>query len=400
MSDVAEESRLAVNVLGELEFVPSTPALAELKGRARQVLILLVVAMTAERTAEELSRRLRADPPLDKSTVHQYLGELRAAGIPLRRSGTKPERYSLDPGRVTVDAWRLIEGVAADPTPDDIDRLAQLWRGDPETAHQVEPWSWRRVQRARDELVRLIAGLARADRPRDAVLGRLAPELVDSASPDARRTALPRVLVIDDLHAETVAHQVLASRCECRCDAITSFGEWIEFKNEVDVGAEYQAALVDLHLNNDPAVDDKLGLRIIAWLRDHTEIPVAAVSSAPGSGLDRERDQLRAEYRLVAIVDKGRENRYLNDIPAVVTLLLGKRDPSRRARLETWLMHAERHWRRVAFEQRLPGAELDRMKDEYQAADMAVRHGAVDEAAELVEAFCRKWKTGEDDDCS
>jgi hypothetical protein len=393
VSDTAEESPLAINVLGELEFVPSTAALTELKGRARQVLILLVLVMTAERTAEDLSRRLRADPPLHKSTVHQYLGELRAAGIPLRQRGTHPEQYSLDPGKVTVDAWQLIEGVAADPTPDDINRLAQLWRGDPERAHQLEPWLWRPVQRARDELVRLMARLPRAERPRDAVLGRLAPELVGDAVPRARRAALPRVLVIDDLHAETVAHQVLASECECRCESITSFDEWLAFRDEVDVGTEYQAALVDLHLNNDPAVDDKLGLQIIKWLRDRTEIPVAAVSSAPGSGLARERARLRAEYRLVEIVDKGRENRYLNEIPVVVSLLVGNSEASRRARLETWLMHAERRWQRDAFERRTPGEELTRMREEYQAADMAVRHGAVDEAADLVEAFCRTWKT-------
>ncbi|WP_369251036.1 hypothetical protein [Streptomyces sp. R41] len=396
MSDAAEESPLTINVLGELEFIPSTPALTDLKSRARQVLILLVLAMTDERTAEELSRRLRPDPPLHKTTVHQYLGDLRTAGIPLRQRGTHPERYSLDPERVTVDAWQLIEGVNAGPTPDEINRLAQLWRGDPERAHPVGSWLWGRVQRARDELVRLIEGLAPTDRPRDAVLGRLAPELVGDAAPGARRAALPRVLVIDDLHAETVAHQVLASDCECRCDSITSFDEWIEFKDEVDVGVHYQAALVDLHLNNDPAVDDKLGLAIIKWLRDRTEIPVAAVSSAPGSGLALERARLRAEYRLVEIVDKGRENRYLNEIPDVVSLLLGNNDASRRVRLETWLMHAKRHWSREAFERHTPGEALTRMQKEYQAADMAVRHGELEEAAALVEEFCRTWKTDGD----
>lgn len=395
MSDAAEESRLAINVLGELEFVPSTPALTGLKDRAREVLILLVLAMDDERSARELSQKLRADPELDMSTVHHHLKPLRDAGI-VRQRGTKPERYSLDPGKVTVDAWQLIEGVTADPTPDDIDRLAHLWRGDPEKVHPVEPRLWRRVQRARDDLVRLIKELPRAERPRDAVLRRLAPELVGAAPPGARRADLPCVLVVDDLHAETVAHQVLASSCECRCELITSFDEWKELKNEVDVGTEYQAALVDLHLNNDPGLDDKLGLGIIAWLRDHTEIPVAAVSSAPGSGLDRERAQLRAEYRLVEIVDKGRENRYLNEIPHVVSLLLGRGKASRRARLETWLMHAERRWRRDAFERRTPGEELTRMSKEYQAADMAVRHGAVDEADKLVKAFCRTWKTDGD----
>jgi hypothetical protein len=87
VSDADEETPLAINVLGELEFIPSTPELTELKDRARQVLALLVLAMTAQRTAKDLSQRLRVSPPMDNSTVHQYLKQLRDAGIPWRRPG-------------------------------------------------------------------------------------------------------------------------------------------------------------------------------------------------------------------------------------------------------------------------------------------------------------------------
>jgi hypothetical protein len=205
-----------------------------------------------------------------------------------------------------------------------------------------------------------------------------------------RRAPRQRILVVDDLHADTVAYQAMAEG-DFECDLIRSFPEWLEFKEQVQVGLEYQAALIDLHLNPDPAYDDKLGLSIIKWLRDNTEIPVAAVSSAPGSGRSRERDQLRAEYRLVEIVDKGQANRYLNEIPEVVQLLLSEDEDSRRARLETWLMHAERRWRRHALGRRLPVEQLIRAQEEHQAADMAVRHGTVDEAADLVQAFCRTW---------
>ncbi len=391
MSDTPAPSRLTVNVLGELEFAPNTPELASLKGRAREVLLLLVTSWPEGATAEGLSRQLRSDPRLDPSTVHKYLRELRDAGVPIRQRETRPETYSLDPNRVSVDAWTFVEGVAADPTPEEVDRLVRLWRDDPERVHAVSRWQWRRIQGARIELVRLIEELAPADRPNPAALEGIAPELTAGAgSAVARRAARPRILVIDDLHAETVAYQAIAGS-DSECDLIESFPEWLEFKERVDIRAEYRAALVDLHLNRDPAYDDKLGLSIIRWLRDHTELPVAAVSSAPGSGLSRERDRLRAEYRLVEIVDKGQENRYLNEIPQVVRLLLSDADDCRRIRLETWLMHAERRWRRDAFDRHITNDQLAQAREEHQTADMAVRYGSIDDAAALVRAFCEKW---------
>ena len=389
--------RLGINVLGDLEFVPGAPELAALKGPALEVLILLVTAWPEDSTAEGLSWQLRLDRRLDQSAVVKCLRELQEAGIPVRQRRTRPERYSLDPDCVTVDAWSLLEGVASDPGPEEIGRLARLWRSDPERAHMAGSWQWRQIQRARDDLVRLIERLDPSDRPGAATLKRIAPELAAGADvAAARRATRPRILVIDDLHAQTVAQQAIAGS-DYKCDLIESFSEWEDFKERVDVGAEYCAALVDLHLNGDPAVDDKLGLGIISWLRDHTDIPVAAVSSAPGTGSGEGRDRLRAEYRLVEIVDKGQRNQYLNEIPKVVRLLVSNADICRRKRLETWLMHAERRWRRHAFDQRFPAEEMARAQKEYEAADVAVRHKSVDEATALVEAFCERWTPAGDD---
>jgi hypothetical protein len=100
---------------------------------------------------------------------------------------------------------------------------------------------------------------------------------------------------------------------------------------------------------------------------------------------------LRAEYRLVEIVDKGQANRNLNEIPEVVRLLLSDEDDCMRARLETWLMHAERQWLRYAFDRQIPAERQAQAREEHQAADIAVRYGPIEEAAALVRAFCANW---------
>jgi hypothetical protein len=291
---------------------------------------------------------------------------------------------------VTSDAWTFVAGVPDASAPADIRQLAALWRDDPRRAHpEVGDWRWGKIRRARDTLVRLIEELSPDDRPDDAVLRRIAPHLVtDSHVP--RRVALPRILVVDDLHAETVAHQAM-SHAEVECDRIESFDEWQELKETVDVGAEYQAALVDLHLNADSAFNDKLGLGIISYLRDHTDIPVAAVSSASGAGTGPARNRLRAEYRLVDIVDKGEKNRHLSGIPEVVRLLLSDRLDCRKVRLETWLMHAEREIRRMAGDGEVSPEDLKQMQEEHKQADAEMRYGDLATATELVRRFCDKW---------
>ncbi|GAA2352026.1 hypothetical protein [Dactylosporangium salmoneum] len=385
--------RLSVKVLGPLEFDPVTPELAALNGQARKVLCLLVTAWPKSMTAKAMSSHLRADRPLDPSAIHKFLKQLKDAGIRIRQAASRPEQYSLDPDQVTVDAWTLQQEIRDAASPEAVDRLARLWRGDPQESHEISSWRWAKVHRARDMLVRLIEGLPGTDRPADPVLWRLAPHLVDSSmqpGPAARR---PRILVVDDIHAATVANQAMADpRIECDCDQIESIEEWMDLRDIVDVGSYYQAALIDLHLDRDSAFDDKLGLKIVDWLGAHTEIPVAVVSSDPGTGLDRERARQRAEHRLVAIVDKGRKNRYLNEIPEVVRLLLSNDDDCRQARLETWLLHARRRLQWAHFEGRISADEFAAAEEEFREAEIALRYERVDHAENLVQAYYQKWR--------
>lgn len=210
---------------------------------------------------------------------------------------------------------------------------------------------------------------------------------LDPIRPSGQRPPGKKLLIVEDEIGETIVDVLEEEGYECTL--ITSYAAWKKLRDKGLVG--FDGALVDLHLHSR---DDAMGMHIIKYLRDSTEIPTAMVTTNPQHTRHHDKHQMLAEYRLVDLVDKDDRERYLQDLPATARLLVGTDDESCRHRLATWVEAAVCRVTRETAESGSDQVAQDRLRECREAAQRAqdtIRFGSLNEAQRQVDTLCRQF---------
>lgn len=330
--------------------------------------------------------RLSAAMRRDSNAVHQL--KLRLAGVDGIPVETSDRCYRLDPEAVSVDVREFVAGVdrAGPDTPvDELDRLAQMWTGDPVTHHpEVAETTWQPVLRRLHRLAGLLAAVPEERRPDSAAeLERLRPQ--DRALWQLRRSPRPKkLLIVDDTAADELGERLEG---RYRTVRLTTLAQWRAFRDTPEL-YEVDGALVDLHLHPEGRQE---GLEIIEYLCRRTEIPTALISAHPPADIGTPRTRFMPRHRLVRVLPKGLESRTLYEsLDDVVRDLVDDEPRHQLIRLQVWLDHAVH---RLEASRAHP-----RNRDQGAASWLAARRAAqqaidthdLELARRLVQDFCRR----------
>jgi CheY-like chemotaxis protein len=361
--------------------------------------VLITIALAGEISVEQICAHMdnaQGQSNVTKpGTIHKHKSNVEAAGFKIGdRPDGKRTRYFLDRELYAIDAERFTDGVRCLPEtvgPGEMDALLALWNGDPRQNHRyVDPVLWNPVYQARDALIGRIGRLDPSRRGELSQLPRFAglypaDPAVAPVRPAGDRSARKRLLIVEDKVGDSIVSELEEEGYEC--ELVTTWDQWKKLR---DTGLPaYDGAIVDLHLKGR---DDARGERVVAYLRDHTQIPAAVVTSNAERISLREKRQWQAAYRIVDLVEKNEGDLYLRQLVGTARLLTGDDDSSRRERLQIWVDHALREAEREAE----AGGELarERLRRCQQAAldaERAIRLGSVEEAQREVDALCRSF---------
>jgi CheY-like chemotaxis protein len=374
---------LAVHARGENLDPPLTSSLAE-------TLIILAVYGRPVKTAE-LRNALDWHP--NDGSLQQYISKIKKRGLPIVSSGSRGHmEYALDMACCRVDAQEFIRGVGAGLP---IDTLLGLWRGAVEPA-VLKATPWATVRRARDALIQRIAALAEPDQTALTELARFADLFPGDKDVDQIRPhgpgSRPRLLLVED---EPEMMKEIRGRLEpyYRFTPITTLDDWWDFLKQPENLERIDGALVDLHLTG--SLNDKRGIEIVKYLRDHTGIPAALFTA---NGMERsgyQHQRRMAEFRLVDIVDKKNDD-WWEALESASQLLTGTGVQERRRRLETWLETAYLKLKREtegAPPGSVPAGRRSRCDQDYGRVLTLVKVGDIEAAEREVDRFCRSWRT-------
>lgn len=366
---------------------------------AHPAAVLTTIALAGEISVEEICAHMDnaqgGSNPTKPGTIHKHKSTIEAAGLMIGdRPDGKRTRFFLDRQLYVIDAERFTEGVRSLPEtagPRELDVLLALWNGDPRQNHRyVDPVLWNPVYQARDALIGRIEKLDPGRRDELSQLPRFtrldpAGPAVTPVRPPGDRAARKRLLIVEDKVGDSIVSELEEEGYEC--DLVTTWDQWKELR---DTGLpSYDGAIVDLHLEGR---DDGRGQRVVAYLRDHTQIPAAVVTSNAERISLREKRRWQAAYRIVDLVEKNEGLAYLRQLVGTARLLTGDDDGSRRERLQVWVDHALREAEREA--EAGGGLARERLKRCQRAAldaETAIRLGSVEEAQRKVDALCRSF---------
>lgn len=216
------------------------------------------------------------------------------------------------------------------------------------------------------------------------------PLFPNAAWPKLRSTTLAeqrptgrKLLIVEDMIGDTVVTVLEAAGYACTL--IKSLGAWRELRDQ-GLG-EYGGALVDLHLT--PSLNDALGMIIISYLRDATQIPAALMANLYSS--HSRTQKVLAEYRLVDLIVKDDQDRWFQDLRATARLLVGTDEESRRHRLSTWIEATVYKVTREAMDPEGDDLAHHQLRACLRAANQArdaIRSGSLDEAQRQVDNLC------------
>lgn len=294
--------------------------------------------------------------------------------------------YRLDPARYDIDAVRFRNGVGS-LAPDDlaqVDALLALWRRDPRQENpEVDSALWDPVYEDRQTLIGRLKRLTVTQRDQLAELPRflrLYPRdgALDGLRPVADTPARKRLLIVEDQTGDQIKDLLEDEGYEC--ELAKGFGQWVELR-DADVRGRFDGAIVDLHLDGK---GDAMGERIVKYLCEKTDIPAAVVTVNPERNSFRDKGKWLAAYRIVDLVERYQDDRYLRKLIEVAKLLTGNDEPSRRERLKIWVDHVEYAAERAAA----TGGALAR--DNWTRCRPAVRKARDAIDGEVIEAAQRR----------
>ena len=317
--------------------------------------VLITIALADKSSVEDIlshiDRARGQRDSMSSNSVHQHKSAIEKAGFEIAYEDVGKFRwYRLDPTRYDIDAVRFQNGVSS-LLPDDlaqVDVLLALWRHDPRQENpEVDSALWDPVYEARQTLIGRLERLTVSQRGQLAELPRflrLYPRdgALDGLRPSADTPARKRLLIVEDQTGDQIKNLLEDEGYEC--ELAKDFGRWLELR-DADVRGRFDGAIVDLHLNGD---GDAMGERIVKYLSERTDIPAAVVTVNPERNSFREKRKWLAAYRIVDLVEKYQDHRYLRQLVEVAKLLTGNDEPSRRERLKIWVDHVEHTAERAA----------------------------------------------------
>lgn len=225
--------------------------------------------------------------------------------VPHKRPGLGQYRLPLD--GIVVDALAFQEEVAGligQIVPEQADQLLAMWRGDPRVLYtRIPSRLWGEVFRARDQLVgaiMLAGGMPKgwtrfADLfPEDPRVQRVTGMRLITHAP-TEIAADERLLIVEDRIGEYLCSRLAPYDCQL----VRSLGEWRGLLREKSGGLDFDAAIIDLHLNEEN--DDFGGLDVLEYLRDNTKIPAALLTAHIMPGIV---EDMKEEYRIALIIHK------------------------------------------------------------------------------------------------
>ena len=264
------------------------------------------------------------------SAVEKHVSDVRrllepfGVSVPHKRPGLG--QYQLPLNGIVVDAFAFQEKVAeliGQITPEQADRLLAMWRGDPRMLYRRIPSRlWSELFRARDQLVEAITLVGDmptgwacfADLfPEDPRVQRISGTCLTTHAP-TEIVANERLLIVED----RIGGYLCKRLAPYDCQLVRSLGEWRGLLRENSGVLDFDAAIVDLHLNEEN--DDFGGLDVLEYLRDHTEIPTALMTAHIMPGIV---EDMKKEYRIALIVHKNPSGSVADIRNAVSRLLRG-----------------------------------------------------------------------------
>lgn len=367
----------------------------------RQIAVLITIALAGQPFTDDICNHLDqaqpGRPSISRDSIYTHISGLNGAGFRIEtvKHGQR-KKYLLDPASCVVDAWHFAERVRSltrPIEPEEADELLALWRGDPRSEHSdVNPDLWRPYFEARDTLAEHITAIPSVRRAQMRHLTRFlglfpADHLLDQIRPPVLRTPGKHLLIVEDKVGPTIVAEL--EEAGYKCTLRTSWEDWDKLKK--NGLPEFHGALIDLHLRS---TDDRMGLWVVKFLRDHTSIPTAVVTNDPEETSYYRKGTWLARYRLVDLVEKNNRDRYLRALPDTARLLTSNDRESRKQRLRTWLNTAVYM---ASWEAKAPGAgqlardRLERCHKAAQRAGYAIDYGTIDEAQREVDALCKEY---------
>jgi hypothetical protein len=361
--------------------------------------VLITIALAGKSSVEDIQRHIDQArgqrDSISTNSVYQQKNAIKSAGFEVADETVgKFVRYYLDPARYDIDAVRFQNG-AASLAPDDLaqfDALLALWRRDPRQENPgVDPALWDPVYEARRTLIGRLERLTVSQRDQLAELPRflrLYPRdgTLDGLRPVTDTPARKRLLIVEDQTGDQIKD--LLEDAGYECELAENFGRWRELR-DADVRGRFDGAIVDLHLNGD---GDATGERIVKYLCEKTDIPAAVITFDPELNSYRDKGKWLAAYRIVDLVEKYQNRRYLRQLVKVAELLTGDDEQSRRERLKIWVDHVEHAAERTAETGgALAKANLTRCRTAVRKARDAIDGEAIEAAQRQVDDLYRSF---------
>ena len=163
--------------------------------------------------------------------------------------------------------------------------------------------------------------------PRDGAL--------DGLRPSADTPARKRLLIVEDQTSNQIKNLLEDEGYEC--ELAKDFGRWLELR-DADVRGRFDERSSTC---TSTGMATRWAKRIVKYLSERTDIPAAVVTVNPERNSFREKRKWLAAYRIVDLVEKYQDHRYLRQLVEVAKLLTGNDEPSRRERLKIWVDHVE-----------------------------------------------------------
>lgn len=284
----------------------------ELAPSERQTLALLVCAGRDGVTFEQLMVLHGGPASVTRDALKGRLRGLAHKGLPVPRPWDSARIFQFAEEQMMVDVWSLRSRLESLPSanfaPADSLQVAESvtdlllrWRCDPVQLYGLAQGHW--LERAQEQLVRLVIRLAE-----NSVLPRYGrefvrcfpdrPELLRLLEPSARGG---RLLVVEDQLMDDF-RELLDDEFDLL--PVENFAEWRQVQAQGLLGV--RGAIVDQHLEplNGELASDSLGLQVVEFLRDNTNIRPVLVSAAFGYNIGTESANLIEKYRLQDVIRK------------------------------------------------------------------------------------------------
>lgn len=292
-----------------------------------------------------------------KSALNTPMSRLRTH-LPIPERAAVQEWFTLDLPRCEVDALDFIDNAPVAESPEELDRLLDLWRADPMEIHGVRSrTTWDRLEEALCSFLTRVSNLDAASR---AKLTRL--EAFYERLPHWRPTVVERrqILIVDDRpNIGTELTHLLAG-----FDCVVARTLEGAMRILSDQGHAFSAAIVDLHLTGDL---DESGFGVLAHIQaNFPDLPRILLTRTPPKGSIIE---LKEKFGLFDVVMKAGESSPMT-IRSSVEEMLGASASARIRLLHAALDSHVGNLKRIALRfQSDAKKDLRRRPDDAQAHD-------------------------------